>query len=59
MTALELGSVQKTMLLPLWGRAVETGKAGTGPVGIELHPEFPRIRAHSAEPFRYDARFFA
>ena len=27
MTALELGSVQKTLLLPLWGRAVETGKA--------------------------------
>ena len=27
MTALELGSVQKTMLLPLWGRAVEAGKA--------------------------------
>jgi O-methyltransferase involved in polyketide biosynthesis len=27
MTTLELGSVQKTMLLPLWGRAVEAGKA--------------------------------
>jgi O-methyltransferase involved in polyketide biosynthesis len=27
MTAIELGSVQKTLLLPLWGRAVETGKA--------------------------------
>jgi O-methyltransferase involved in polyketide biosynthesis len=27
MTTLELGSVQKTMLLPLWGRAVETRKA--------------------------------
>ena len=25
--AVELGSVQKTLLLPLWGRAVETGKA--------------------------------
>lgn len=27
MTAAELGSVQKTLLLPLWGRAVETRKA--------------------------------
>ena len=26
-TAIELGSVQKTLLLPLWGRAVETKKA--------------------------------
>ena len=26
-TAIELGSVQKTLLLPLWGRAVETRKA--------------------------------
>ena len=24
-----------------------------------LHPEFPRIRVHPAEPFDYDARFFA
>lgn len=24
--AIELGSVQKTLLLPLWGRAVETRK---------------------------------
>jgi O-methyltransferase involved in polyketide biosynthesis len=24
---LKLGSVQKTLLLPLWGRAVETGKS--------------------------------
>lgn len=25
--AVELGSVQKTLLLPLWGRAIETKKA--------------------------------
>jgi len=24
-----------------------------------LHPEFPKIQVHPAEPFRYDARFFA
>lgn len=34
-TANELGSVQKTLFLPLWGRAVETGRA-CSPRGVEL-----------------------